>query len=129
MKKVLIAFLVLTSLSAVQAQIAPSEKVSSAKSKAVLASMTEDQIAELNFRSEHLVSVEASKGSVTPDFNLSLIENGKMVKLSDSELINLNSLLYSIPQDELICNNLHVQSKEGNSYTLDVLSKQQYDQQ
>jgi hypothetical protein len=43
--------------------------------------------------------------------------------------MNFNALLYAIPQDEVICNNYHIQSREGNSFTLVVLSKQQYNQQ
>jgi hypothetical protein len=129
MKKVLFAFLILTLAISANAQITPSEKVSSARSKSSLGSLTEEQIAELNFRADHLVTVEASKNSSAADFNLTLIENGKMVKLSDAEMLSFNPLLYAIPQDEVVCNNLHVQSKEGNTYTIVVLSKQQFDQQ
>ncbi|MFA9220553.1 MAG: hypothetical protein ACEQSL_05150 [Sediminibacterium sp.] len=111
------------------AQVSASAKVKAANTSSVLKSYSEDQLVELNFRADHLVSVELSKSPITSDFNLALIENGKIVTLSDSDLLDFNPLLYAIPQEEVICNNFHFQSREGNSYTMVVLSKQQYNQQ
>jgi hypothetical protein len=111
------------------AQVSSSNKVKAAFSSNALTSFSEDQIAELNFKADHLVSVEPSKGKLKSDFTIKNLENGNAVNLSDSDLLNFNPLLYSIPQDEVVCNNLHIQSTEGNSYTLVVLSKQQYNQQ
>jgi len=111
------------------AQVSASNKVKAAMSSSALKSFSEDQLAELNFKADHLVSVEPSKGASKSNFNLTNLENGKEVSLSDSELSNFNALLYAIPQDEIVCNNFTIQSKQGNSYTLVVLSKQQYNQQ
>jgi hypothetical protein len=111
------------------AQVSASAKVKAALSNAALKSFSEDQIAELNFKADHLVSVETSKGQSKSNFSLTNMANGNEMILSDSDLINFNPLLYAIPQDEVVCNNFHIQSREGHFYTLVVLSKQQYNQQ
>ena len=111
------------------AQVSASPKVKAAMASSVLKSFSEDKVAELNFKADHLVSVELSKGNSKSNFSLTNVENGKEVSLSDNELTNFNALLFSIPQDEVVCNNFTIQSKEGKSYTLVVLSKQQYNQQ
>jgi hypothetical protein len=111
------------------AQVSASPKVKAAMASSVLKSFSEDQVAELNFKADHLVSVELSKGNPKSNFSLTNLQNGKELSLSDNELTNFNALLFAIPQDEVVCNNFTIQSKEGKSYTLVVLSKQQYNQQ
>jgi len=129
MKRLFVVLFFMNIALFVNAQVSASAKVKAANSSSVLKSLSEDQLSELNFRADHLVSVEQSKSPISSDFNLALLENGKVVTLSDSDLLDFNPLLYAIPQEEVICNNFHIQSREGNSYTLVVLSKQQYNQQ
>ena len=129
MKRFFVVLMFMNLVLLTNAQVSSSNKVKAAFSSNALTSFSEDQIAELNFKADHLVSVEPSKGKLKSDFTLKNLENGNAVNLSDSDLLNFNPLLYSIPQDEVVCNNLHIQSTEGNSYTLVVLSKQQYNQQ
>ena len=129
MKKLFVVLFLMSLALFANAQVSASAKVKAANTSSVLKSYSEDQLVELNFRAEHLVSVELSKSPITSDFNLALIENGEIVTLTDSDLLDFNPLLYAIPQEELVCNNFHIQSREGNSYTLVVLSKQQYNQQ
>ena len=129
MKRFFVVLMFMNLALMTNAQVSSSNKVKAAFSSNALSTFSEDQIAELNFKADHLVSVEPSKGKLKSDFTLMNLENGNAVNLSDSDLLNFNPLLYSIPQDEVVCNNLHIQSSEGNSYTLVVLSKQQYNQQ
>jgi hypothetical protein len=129
MKRFFVVLMFMNLVLLTNAQVSSSNKVKAAFSSNALTSFSEDQIAELNFKADHLVSVEPSKGKLKSDFTIKNLENGNAVNLSDSDLLNFNPLLYSIPQDEVVCNNLHIQSTEGNSYTLVVLSKQQYNQQ
>jgi hypothetical protein len=129
MKRFFAALLFMFVVLSTNAQVSPSNKVKAAFSSSALSSFSEDQIAELNFKADHLVSVEPSKGKFKSDFTLKNLENGIAMNLSDGDLLNFNPLMFSIPQDEVVCNNLHIQSAEGNSYTLIVLSKQQYNQQ
>lgn len=129
MKRFFVVLMFMNLVLMTNAQVSSSNKVKAAFSSNALSSFSEDQIAELNFKADHLVNVEPSKGKLKSDFTLINLENGNAVNLSDSDLLNFNPLLYSIPQDEVVCNNLHIQSTEGNSYTLVVLSKQQYNQQ
>jgi hypothetical protein len=129
MKRLFLVFLFVSTTLYSQAQLVATEKVKATFSSAILKSFTEDQIAELNFRANHLVTVESTKLITSNNFALKLLENGGQVVLTDSELMNFNPLRYAIPQDEVVCNNLQVQSVEGNSYLLVVLSQQQYNQQ
>ena len=129
MKRLFVVLFLMNLALFANAQVSASAKVKAAVSNNSLKSFTEDQLAELNFKAEHLVSVEPSKTQMVSDFNLALLENGKVVTLTDADFMNFNALLYAIPQDEVVCNNYHIQSREGNSYTLVVLSKQQYNQQ
>jgi|GEM_PF-1374175 len=107
----------------------PSAKVVQAFTTEQLTWKTYDDVNELNFRADHLVAVEPATKVAQADFQLKRISDGKSVVLPAADLMNFNPLLYTIPQDDLRCNNLYVASREGGVYLLVVLSKQQYYQQ
>ena len=129
MKRLFVVLLFTNLALFANAQVSASDKVKAALSSSVIKSFSEDQLAELNFKAEHLVSVEHAKSATPSNFSLINLDNGNVMSLSDNDLTHFNALLYVIPQDEIVCNNFTIQSVEGNSYTLVVLSKQQYDQQ
>lgn len=107
----------------------PSAKVAQAFTTEQLNWKSNEDVTELNFRADHLVAVEPASKVAQADFQLKRISDGKSVVLPAADLVNFNPLLYTIPQDDLRCNNLYVASREGGVYLLVVLSKQQYQQQ
>lgn len=128
--KLLYTLVFLTCVSIVSAQrTAPSAKVAAAYTALQLEWKSNEDIAELNFRADHLVSIEPATKTTQADFQLTRIADGKSVVLTSAEIENLNPLLYTISQDDVRCNNFYVKSREGNVYLLVVLSKQQYFQQ
>ena len=115
--------------SAQTIQVQPNGAVRAAFTPEQLAWKSSEDVTELNFRASHLVAVEPAAKTTQADFQLKQLADGKIVTLSSAELMNLNPLLYNIPQDEVRCNNFYVASKEGSVFLLVVLSKQQYAQQ
>lgn len=110
-------------------RVAPNQKVSTAFTPTQLEWKSNEDVMELNFRADHLVAVEPASKVSQADFQLKSLADGKVVIPTNAEMQNFNPLLYSIPQDELRCNNFYVATREGNLYLLVVLSKQQYLQQ
>jgi hypothetical protein len=126
MKHLLICLLVLFGFLQGRSQYAfqPSEKVLAAYSSADLQSMTSDEIITLNVIGDKLCVFKPMKDQTPSESYQMKLRNGKSVVLSDADVANFNPLLYSLPGQDKVCENLVIQTKEGNFYMLVVKSQE-----
>lgn len=106
------------------AQSTPSQRVEQARTSNELQAMTTEERAMLEFRAEKLCWFEQVKpGSDAPLFTLT-DRNGNAVELTDAIVADFNPLLFNLPQQAVSCENLPVQTTNGNQYLLIVRSEQ-----
>ena len=96
-------------------------KVLAAYSSQEIASMSAEQIENLNLISEKLCWFEEPKGSSPEIFQMKL-KNESPVVLTPEQIANFNPLLYILPQEQVACSNLTIVDSEGNKHLLIVRS-------
>jgi hypothetical protein len=79
---------------------------------------------ELLLNAEKLCWFEPVKANSESVIYTLVNRQGQNVTLSNAQLADFNPLLYTLPQDEVRCENLVIQTKEGDKHLLIVRSKQ-----
>jgi hypothetical protein len=106
------------------AQSTPAARVEQARTSQELLALTSEERAMLEFRAEKLCWFEQVKpGTNAPLFTLT-DRNGSAVELTDAMVADFNPLLFNLPQQTVSCENLPVQTTNGNQYLLIVRSEQ-----
>jgi len=106
------------------AQSTPAARVEQARTSQELLALTVEERAMLEFRAEKLCWFEQVKqGTNAPLFTLT-DRNGNAVELTDAMVADFNPLLFNLPQQAVSCENLPVQTTNGNQYLLIVRSEQ-----
>ncbi len=116
-------FLVCFATFSVAQLVTPSFKVLAAFSSEELAAKSDDEMTILNITADHLCWFEEVKVENTSATYQLTDKNGNAVSLSDADLINFNPFMYSLPQDEMVCQNLIIVTSEGNKHLLVVRSE------
>jgi hypothetical protein len=124
MKIILLVCAMLLLSAGAFAQSTPAARVEQARTSQELLAMTAEERAMLEFRAEKLCWFEQVKpGSSAPLYTLT-DRNGNSVELTDAMVADFNPLLFNLPQQEMSCENLPVQTTSGNQYLLIVRSEQ-----
>ncbi len=128
MKKRILVALLFASLTgnALTAQntIPASAKTQEAIAMGIVFPSTDEEMLVLNTKAEKLVWVEAVKGTVQPENVFQLVKHtGEEVVLTLEQLLNINPLLYELPQQVNRCENLLIQTADGSYHMLVVRSE------
>lgn len=127
MKKHIIVAMLFLGLSgtAIYAQNIPaSPKTQEAIDLGLVSPATDEEMLILNTKAEKLVWIESVKGEVNPYNVFPLVkQTGESVVLTYQQLLNINPLLFELPQQVNRCENLLVQTSDGNYYLLVVRSE------
>lgn len=107
------------------AQSSPAVKVQQSRSAQELSALSQNELALLEFRAEKLCWFEDVKGDAPTEWYTLTDRNGNAVALTDAMVQDFNPLLFNLPQQQVRCENLAVQTTSGNSYLLIVRSEEQ----
>jgi hypothetical protein len=107
------------------AQSTPAVKVQQARSTQELSALSQNELALLEFRAEKLCWFENVKNDNLMDWYTLTDRNGNSVALTDDMVADFNPLLFNLPQQQVRCENLPVQTTSGNHYVLIVRSEEQ----
>lgn len=128
MKKRILVALLFASLTGTaliaQNTIPASAKTQEAIAMGIVFPSTDEEMLVLNTKAEKLVWVEAVKGTVQPENVFQLVKHtGEEVVLTLEQLLNINPLLYELPQQVNRCENLLIQTADGSYHMLVVRSE------
>jgi hypothetical protein len=128
MKKRILVALLFASLTGTaliaQNTIPASAKTQEAIALGIVSPSTDEEMLVLNTKAEKLVWVEAVKGTVQPENVFPLVKHtGEEVVLTLEQLLNINPLLYELPQQVNRCENLLIQTADGSYHMLVVRSE------
>ena len=128
MKKRILVALLFASLTGTaliaQNTIPASAKTQEAIAMGIVFPSTDEEMLVLNTKAEKLVWVEAVKGTVQPENVFQLVKHtGEEVVLTLEQLLNINPLLYELPQQVNRCENLVIQTADGSYHMLVVRSE------
>jgi len=84
--------------------------------------MSTQEQQQLLLNAEKLCWFEAVKPGQSAEVFTLTNRQGQSVRLSNADLADFNPLMYILPQEELRCGNLLVQTVEGDSHLLIVRS-------
>jgi|GEM_PF-2525518 len=124
MKSILLGLVCCTMSLGIWAQSSPEARLNAAYSASERAVMSAQEQQHLLLNAEKLCWFEAVKPGQTADVFTLMNRQGQPVTLSNADLADFNPLMYNLPQEELRCGNLLVQTVEGDSHLLIVRSKQ-----
>jgi hypothetical protein len=107
------------------AQSSPAAKVQQSRTAEELSTLSQSELAQLEFRAEKLCWFEDLKGDSPTEWYSLNDRNGNTVALTDAMVQDFNPLLFNLPQQQVRCENLPVQTTSGNRYLLIVRSQEQ----
>jgi hypothetical protein len=88
------------------------------------AAMSAQEQQQLLLNAEKLCWFESVKADQSGSLFTLMNKQGQTVTLFNAQLADFNPLLYVLPQDEIRCENLLIQTAEGDQHLLIVRSKQ-----
>ncbi|MFN5621856.1 MAG: hypothetical protein ACK478_11170 [Flavobacteriales bacterium] len=124
MKSILLALVCCVSSLSIWAQSSAQERLNAAYSASERAALSSQEQQQLLLNAEKLCWFEPVKADQTGEVFTLTSRQGQPVTLSNAQLADFNPLLYSLPQDEVRCENLRIQTLEGDHHLLIVRSKQ-----
>lgn len=123
-KKYFVWLFILSGLGSLAQNIVPTPKVVQAFSSAEIARMQPSDLARMNFRGEKLCWFENVKPSQHAQTHQLLKRDGKKASLSSEDLKSFNPLLYQLPQSRISCENLLIETTDGEKKLLIVRSEE-----
>jgi len=129
MKSILLGLICCVWSLGMSAQSSAEARLSAAYSASERASMSPQEKQQLLLNAEKLCWFESVKAESTASVYTLTNRQGQQVTLSEADVADFNPLLFSLPQHEVRCENLLVQTVEGNQHLLVVRSKQMMQQE
>jgi hypothetical protein len=124
MKSTLLGLLCCVWSLGVWAQSSAEARLSAAYSASERAALTTAETQQLLLNAEKLCWFESAKQETSASVFTLTNRQGQSVTLTEADIADFNPLLYALPQDEVRCENLLIQTVEGNQHLLIVRSKQ-----
>ena len=125
-KRLILAFVFFGALSfdtSAQSTIPASAKTQQAIDLGLYNPSTDEEMIELNTKAEKMCWGEDVKGTPNPENVFVLMTHtGEEVSLSLSQLLSINPLMYELPQQTNVCENLLIQTTDGTFHMLIVRS-------